>query len=160
MERKSKTYVCVWMCTYVHYVLHYVAFLFLFFPLFSCSHGPRFLFCRDNARYSNATCQNFILKISNFILLYVFEVPCVHVFFFIAISCHKLYRQTSAFLVSIYFTKIKWKIWAVCYSGASETSESNRGWLADLFSSPKPTKTTIVSEQSTEPTEPKQRIVR
>ncbi|XP_072766090.1 2-oxoglutarate dehydrogenase complex component E1 isoform X2 [Anoplolepis gracilipes] len=44
--------------------------------------------------------------------------------------------------------------------GASETNESDRGWLADLFSSPKPTKPkTIVTEQSTEPTEPKQRIV-
>ncbi|XP_029159522.1 2-oxoglutarate dehydrogenase, mitochondrial isoform X2 [Nylanderia fulva] len=43
-------------------------------------------------------------------------------------------------------------------TGASE-SESDRGWLADLFSSPKPKKTTIVSEQSTEPTEPKQRTV-
>ncbi|XP_029663288.1 2-oxoglutarate dehydrogenase, mitochondrial isoform X1 [Formica exsecta] len=43
--------------------------------------------------------------------------------------------------------------------GTSETSESDRGWLADLFSSNKPTKPAIVSEQSTEPTEPKQRIV-
>ncbi|KAL6422027.1 hypothetical protein ACFW04_010845 [Cataglyphis niger] len=41
----------------------------------------------------------------------------------------------------------------------AETSESNRGWLADLFSSNKSTKSTIVSEQSTEPTESKQRIV-
>ncbi|XP_011258328.2 2-oxoglutarate dehydrogenase, mitochondrial isoform X2 [Camponotus floridanus] len=42
--------------------------------------------------------------------------------------------------------------------GASETSESDRGWLADLFST-KPTKPTIVSEQSMEPTVSKQRIV-
>ncbi|XP_050464689.1 2-oxoglutarate dehydrogenase complex component E1 isoform X5 [Cataglyphis hispanica] len=46
-----------------------------------------------------------------------------------------------------------------CVIGASETSESNRGWLADLFSSNKSTKSTIVSEQSTEPTESKQRTV-
>ncbi|XP_025073596.1 2-oxoglutarate dehydrogenase, mitochondrial [Pogonomyrmex barbatus] len=54
------------------------------------------------------------------------------------------------------------RIWAVCYSGATDTSD--RGWFAGLFSSSKstkPTKSVTESEsQSTESVEPKQRIVR
>jgi len=44
---------------------------------------------------------------------------------------------------------------------ASETNESGQGWFSGLFSSPKPTKTTTISEpQSTESPESKQRIIR